>query len=223
MKVQCENVEKYYLAGSNVVKALRGLSCSITSGRLAAVVGPSGSGKTTLLNLIGALDRPTRGKIMVDGLHLETLSREKANEYRKEYIGFVFQRFNLVPYLSVLENIILPAYLAKKGKKKALVDRAVEIMENLNIVDKSGKMPNELSGGEQQRVAIARALLMNPKILLADEPTGELDRETGRVIISILKEIADSGKIVIVATHDPEISNVADYVIKLRDGKRVSE
>jgi len=221
MKIHCENVEKYYLAGSNVVKALRGLSCTISSGKLTAVVGPSGSGKTTLLNLIGALDRPTKGKIIVDKIHLETLSRERANEYRRENIGFVFQRFNLVPYLTVLENVILPAYLAKKGKKKALVDDAVEIMEGLEILDKAGKMPGELSGGEQQRVAIARALIMKPRILVADEPTGELDRETGSVIISILRKIAENGKVVIVATHDPEISESAEYVIKLRDGKRV--
>lgn len=221
MKILCRNVEKYYVTGSYVVKALRGVSCNFKAGKMTAVIGPSGSGKTTLLNLIGALDVPTKGEIIVNGKDIGKMSRREANDYRKEYIGFVFQRFNLIPYLTVLENILLPAYLAKKGSKKELVDKSVDIMEKLGITDKAGKMPKELSGGEQQRVAIARALLMDPQILLADEPTGELDHETGRTIIEILKRIADDGKIVIVATHDREISSIADDIVELRDGRRV--
>ncbi len=221
MKIQCRNVEKYYLTGSNVVKALRGVSCDFKSGKMSVIIGPSGSGKTTLLNLIGSLDVPTKGEIIVNGEKISRMSKRERNAYRRENIGFVFQRFNLIPYLTVLENIILPAYLAKKGTKRELVDKSVEILEKLGITSKAGKMPNELSGGEQQRVAIARALLMSPKILLADEPTGELDHESGRTIIEILKKIADEGKIVIVATHDREISRIADEIVELRDGRRV--
>lgn len=221
MEIQCRNVEKYYLTGSNVVKALRGISCKFKSGKMSVIIGPSGSGKTTLLNLIGSLDVPTKGEIIVNGEKISRMSKRERNAYRRENIGFVFQRFNLIPYLTVLENIILPAYLAKKGTKRELVDKSVEILEKLGITNKAGKMPNELSGGEQQRVAIARALLMSPKILLADEPTGELDHESGRTIIEILKKIADEGKIVIVATHDREISRIADEIVELRDGRWV--
>jgi len=205
------------------VKALDGFSCKIVSGKLTLIMGPSGSGKTTLLNLMGALDKPTAGEIIVNGEKISQYSEKEANLYRRKYVGFIFQRFNLIPYLTVLENMIFPAYLAKKGAKKELLSRSIEILENLGLLNKAAKKPSELSGGEQQRVAIARALMMEPKLLLADEPTGELDHETGKVIIDILKNIAGEGKAVIVATHDPEISKTADVIIKIRDGKRVDE
>ncbi|NPA75679.1 MAG: ABC transporter ATP-binding protein [Euryarchaeota archaeon] len=219
MFIKVQNVSKYYVSGSTSVRALHDVSLSIKKGEFVSIAGPSGSGKTTLLNLIGGIDHPSEGKIFVDGKEISSASERELSKYRREYMGFVFQRFYLLPQFTVLENLTFPAEFTKKYKKNDLRSIAIKLLEYVGIAHKSDRYPTELSGGEAQRVAIARALINRPKIILADEPTGELDSENTENIISLFKKLNFNDKItVIIATHDPEVWKRSQRIIRLKDG-----
>jgi putative ABC transport system ATP-binding protein len=214
-------VREYELAGGTV-HAVAGIDLRIERGQLVAVRGRSGSGKTTLLSLIGALDRPTRGRVVVDGQPVSELPESKLVAFRREKIGFIFQAFGLLPILSAAENVEVPLRLVGAMPRQR-DERIEELLELVGLADRAHHRPHELSGGEQQRVAIARALANRPDLLLADEPTGQLDSQTGHAIMSLLRVLVRSeGVTAVVATHDPAMIDVADRVIELRDGRIVS-
>jgi putative ABC transport system ATP-binding protein len=216
--IALEHAAKSY--GETVVtRALVPTDLEVAAGELTLLLGPSGSGKTTLLNLIGGLDRPTEGRVVVDGRDLGTLSRRELTLFRRQVLGFVFQFFNLVPSLTARENVLVAAELT--GATRSDADRW---LAKVGLADRGDRFPSELSGGQQQRVAIARALAKRPRLLLADEPTGALDRETGQQVVALLVEAArGEGCAVIVVTHDEELVEHADRVIRLRDGRVVSD
>ncbi len=217
--LEASGVVRDYPSGQTVVHALAGVDLRVEPGELVAVRGRSGSGKTTLLNVLGGLDRPTAGRVAIEGRDLASLSTHALLELRRRTIGFVFQGFGLLPILSAAENVEIPLRLASA----ASATRRERVQEMLDIVGLGGRAehrPAELSGGEQQRVAIARALANRPRILLADEPTGQLDLETGHVIMTLIRQVVRAeGVTAIVATHDPAMLDVADRVIELRDGR----
>jgi len=221
--VELKDVWKIYRLGSIEYPALRGVSLSINRGSFVSIVGPSGSGKTTMLHLIGALDKPSRGEIYVNGIPISRLSENKLAEFRNKTIGYVFQQYNLIPYLSAIENVEMPMMvsgvsLAERRK------RAKWLLEQLGLGDKIWKRPSELSGGEQQRVAIARALANNPKLILADEPTGNLDSRNARIVVDLLKRInSEMGVTIVVVTHNMEVAAETERIIYLRDGVVVKE
>jgi putative ABC transport system ATP-binding protein len=220
--VRTVDLVREYPSGDTTIHALRGVNLAVGEGRLLAVRGRSGSGKTTLLNLLGGLDRPTSGEIILDGEALSNLDEAALVEVRRTKIAFIFQAFGLIPVLSAAENVEVPLRLvrtdpAERGR------RVTELLEQVGLAERARHRPHELSGGEQQRVAIARALANRPKLLLADEPTGQLDSETGHRIMQLLRAVVGAGGITaIVATHDPRMLDVADDVIELRDGVLVS-
>jgi putative ABC transport system ATP-binding protein len=204
--------------GSTTVHALRGVDMDIYAGEMVGIVGPSGSGKSTLLGLIGGLDTPTEGTIEIDGVNITHMNEDQLTQVRNEKIGFIFQFFNLIPTLTALENVALPIQFAQKAKFSP-EKRAKELLTTLGMGDRVRHRPSELSGGQQQRVAIARALANNPPLLLADEPTGNLDTESGAVVMETLEQIrADSGTTVVIVTHDLNLVKRADRVITLVDG-----
>ncbi|MEO0228823.1 MAG: ABC transporter ATP-binding protein [candidate division WOR-3 bacterium] len=219
--VELKNVEKVYVTGKISVKALKGVNLGVEKGEFTAVVGPSGSGKTTLLNIIGCIDKPTSGEILMEGNLLTEKSPEELAKLRRHYFGFIFQSFNLIPVLNVYENVELALNLkypnlSRKEKEKKIL----EILELVGLMDRKDLRPLELSGGEQQRVSIARALVKDPEFVLADEPTANLDSETGKNIINLMRELNEKkGVTFIFSTHDPMIMQYAKRVIKLRDGK----
>ena len=218
MSVKVENVEKMYLLGSTPVYALRNVSMAMEKGEFIALMGPSGSGKTTLLNLIGALDKPSKGKIFIDGKDLTTLNESDLTDLRRETIGFIFQFYNLIPVLSAFENVELPMLIAGKPKKER-EKRAMQLLEMVGLGDRVNHKPDELSGGEQQRVTIARALANGPSLVLADEPTGDLDSKTGmEVMHALLDTSKNQGATVIIVTHDPAVANLVQKVFTMRDG-----
>lgn len=215
--LQAINLKKYYGTEPNMVKALDGLTLSIKKGEFVAVVGTSGSGKTTLLNMIGGLDNPTFGKVIIREQELSKLTREQLTIFRRRNIGFVFQNYNLVPILSVSENITLPVELDGDKVDKAFMD---DIVSLLGIEKKLDEMPNNISGGQQQRVAIARALITKPAIVLADEPTGNLDSKTSGDVLGLLKRSArEFGQTIVMITHNNEIAQLADRIVRIEDGK----
>ncbi len=216
--LELKNVTKHYLTGSEVVKALEDVTLEVKYGEFVVIMGPSGSGKSTLLSIIGGLNRPTSGTVVVDGIDIYSLSQEKLADFRREYVGFVFQSFYLIPYLTVLENVMLPLIVTDYTKEQKLA-KAKEILERVGLSSKMKRFPDELSGGEQQRVAIARALVNEPLLILADEPTGNLDSLTGIEIMKLFKELNDSGKTIIVVTHNPENTKFADRCVYVKDGK----
>ncbi len=201
------------------MEALRGVDFQIEQGEFVAILGPSGSGKTTLLNCLSGIDSPTEGEIFFDGVEFHRLSEEEKTKFRAQNMGFVFQFFNLIPVLTVLENVELPLrILGQKGK--SVTDRALEMIKKVGLSGKEDKFPSQLSGGEQQRVAIARALVHNPKIVWADEPTGNLDSETGAAIIELLETIRlENRTTLVVVTHDEKIAQKADRIFVFRDGR----
>ncbi|MCS7096982.1 MAG: ABC transporter ATP-binding protein [Candidatus Methanomethylicia archaeon] len=216
--VRLENVSKVYVAGKIKYPALKGISTLFYKGEFTAIMGPSGSGKSTLLNLIGGLDKPTEGRIIVCGKNLEHMSSDELAEYRNEKVGFVFQLFNLIGYLNAIENVMLPMAI-KKVDFKERKEKAMKILKMLGLEDKINKKPNELSGGERQRVAIARALVNDPELILADEPTGNVDSENAKIIINAFRKLVDeNGITVIMVTHNIELSRFCDRVLILRDG-----
>ncbi|MBM1154973.1 ABC transporter ATP-binding protein [archaeon] len=216
--VKCVNVRKVYMLGKVAVEALRGVNMEVRYGEFIAIMGPSGSGKTTLLNIIGTLDRPTTGKVYIDGQDITPLSDRELTELRRRKIGFVFQFYNLIPTLTALENVELPMQIAGVNFREAR-ERAMKLLEIVGLKERMHHRPDELSGGEQQRVAIARALANRPSIILADEPTGDLDSKTGMEIIELLYRLSREEHVtVIVATHDPMVANFADRILLLKDG-----
>jgi len=222
MIIELKDVRRTYGQGAGAVQALKGLSLGIEAGSLTAIVGPSGSGKSTLLNLLGALDTPSSGQVLVAGHDLGKLSDDQRTRLRRDKIGFVFQFFNLLPTLTAVENVMLPAKLAGTGGKD-LRQRAEELLTRVGLGARMRHRPDQLSGGEMQRVAISRALIMDPPVLLADEPTGNLDSKTGREVMALLRGAVDQRRTVILVTHDSRMARVADRVLTIADGELASD
>jgi len=215
-----EGVTKVYRSGEVETAALKGVDLEVRRGEYVAIVGPSGSGKSTLLYIMGLLDRPTSGRVFLEGRDVSGLDDVEASRLRSRRIGFVFQMFNLVPWLSALENVALAASIAGLPRREAY-ERARELLDLVGLGGRVHHRPSQLSGGEQQRVAIARALINKPSVLLADEPTGTLDSATGAQIVKLLRGLTDGGVTVVAVTHNPDVASVADRVVKLRDGRVV--
>jgi len=219
--VRAEQLTKTYYPGGEPVVALRGVSFRIERGEAVAVMGASGSGKSTLLSIIGGLNPPGGGEIFIDDLDLYSLSAERRADFRREYLGFVFQQFQLIPYLTALENVMLPlTTTAYSGQIKK--EMAAAVLERVGVIDKSRRLPNELSGGEQERVAIARAVVNAPPLLLADEPTGSLDSRTAGEIMDLFKELNNSGLTILMVTHNPDNCVYMDRTITMQDGMLIS-
>lgn len=218
--IELKGVSKEYGSGATAVEVLKGINLSIEeAGSIVAIVGPSGSGKTTLLNLLGALDKSTAGEVVVLGSSLGELSEKQLTRYRRQRVGFVFQTFNLIPNLSALENVTLPMEFLDVGSKPAR-KRGMHLLEQVGMAHRAVHTPAKLSGGEQQRVAIARALANRPDIILADEPTGNLDISTGEEVVSLLRDLVKKeGKSLMVVTHDERLASLADFVLHIRDGQ----
>ena len=218
MKVlRTENLKKYYGTGSNQVRALDGVNLEVERGEFLAIVGTSGSGKSTLLHMLGGLDYPTEGSVYVDDKDISRLKEDALCVFRRRKIGFVFQSYNLVPVLNVYENIVLPIELDGNTVDKTYVNQVVEV---LGLADRLKSLPSQLSGGQQQRVAIARALATKPAILLADEPTGNLDSKTSQDVLGLLKVTGEKfGQTIVMITHNEEIAQLADRIIRIEDGK----
>ncbi|KKH28035.1 ABC transporter ATP-binding protein [Methanosarcina mazei] len=214
--VEVSNVRKSYMLGKMEVPVLSNISLRIEKGEFLAIVGPSGSGKSTLMNLIGCLDRPTEGQVLIKGRDLDGMSDEELARLRGLEIGFVFQTFNLVPRLTAFENVLLPTFANSRSTDPQ--KRARELLSIMGLKDRMRHRPGELSGGQSQRVSIARALINDPSILLADEPTGNLDSKTGFEILNIFMDLNKDGRTVVIVTHDPEIAKFADRIILVKDG-----
>ncbi len=215
--IRLENIARHFKVGTETVKALRSISLSIHQNEFVALMGPSGSGKSTLMNILGCLDTPTSGNYVLNGQDVSKLNDNALAEIRNREIGFIFQTFNLLPRSSALENVMLPMIYAGITKSKRM-ERAKEVIENVKLTDRMMHKPNELSGGQRQRVAIARALVNNPSIILADEPTGNLDSRTSIEIMGVLEQIHLSGNTIIVVTHEEFIARHAHRIIRLIDG-----
>ena len=217
--LQTKDLKKYYGAGDTQVRALDGVDLQVENGEFVAIVGTSGSGKSTLLHMLGGLDRPTSGSVVVDGRDLSTLKDEELTVFRRRKIGFVFQAYNLVPVLSVYENIVLPIQLDGGKLDAAYID---EVIGALGLKEKLQSLPSQLSGGQQQRVAIARALATKPPILLADEPTGNLDSRTSNDVLSLMKVTGQKfSQTMVMITHNEEIAQLADRIVRIEDGRIV--
>ncbi len=220
--IELRDVKKVYRVGNEDIYAVNGISLKVKEGEFLCVMGASGSGKTTLLSLMGCLDKPTSGKVIVEGVDTSELGDRELTEIRRDKIGFVFQQYYLIPTLTAFENVELPMLL-KGIAKKERERRAMELLKIMGIDKAANRKPSELSGGMQQRVAIARALANNPKILLCDEPTGNLDTKSGEVVMNLIKQQNEKGVTVVLVTHDPDISKYADRVVKIRDGKLIEQ
>ena len=220
MTVKLANISKVYKMGDNEVIALNGVDLDIAEGEFVAIMGPSGSGKSTLMNILGCLDTPTTGSYLLDNEEVANLSEDVLAKIRNKKIGFVFQNFNLLSRISALENVALPLVYAGVSKTDR-TNRAKELLKMVGLADRQHHMPNELSGGQRQRVAIARALVNNPKIIMADEPTGNLDTKSSVEIMAMFKELYKQGKTIILVTHEPDIAENAKRIITVRDGKIV--
>jgi putative ABC transport system ATP-binding protein len=215
--IQLENITREFVVGRQIVRALRGINLDILVNEYVALMGPSGSGKSTLMNIIGCLDTPTDGTYLLNNKNVSRLVDDELAEIRNSEIGFVFQTFNLLPRFTALDNVALPLVYAGWSKKDRL-ERAAEVLEQVGLADRMTHNPNELSGGQRQRVAVARALVNNPSIILADEPTGNLDTKTSHEILLLFNEIHEKGNTVIMVTHEEDIAMHAKRIIRLRDG-----
>jgi putative ABC transport system ATP-binding protein len=221
--IKLDNITKEYRMGDEVVHAASGISLEIKEGEFVALTGPSGSGKSTTMHIIGGLDTPTSGRVIVDGQDLSSASDKELSRYRNEKIGFVFQAFNLHPTYTATENVALPLIFSGIGQSKRM-KMAVEALEIVGLAERASHRPNQLSGGEKQRVSIARAMVTQPKILLADEPTGNLDSKNGKHVMELLSQLnKEKGITLIIVTHDMEIAAVAGRIIKMRDGQIVED
>ncbi|WP_456420112.1 ABC transporter ATP-binding protein [Methanocaldococcus infernus] len=219
--IELKNVTKVYKMGNELIYALKNINLKIKEGEFVSIMGPSGSGKSTLLNIIGCLDRPTEGEVYIDKIKTNDLDDDELTKIRRDKIGFVFQQFNLIPLLTALENVELPLIFKYKNSMSEAERkrRALECLKMAELDEKfANHKPNQLSGGQQQRVAIARAIVNDPKIILADEPTGALDSKTGRKIMELLKKLNDYGKTIVVVTHDINVSKYGDRIIYIKDG-----
>lgn len=221
--VECRDVHRDFQDGSRVISVLRGTNLVVHKGEFVAIVGASGSGKTTLLNLIGGLDTPTSGTILVDGIDITSLQDEEISKVRRNKVGVLFQDQHLLPIFTALENVEVPMLLDEVRAERRY-ERAMELLKAVGVDHRANHMPHELSGGMRSRVALARALANSPAVLLCDEPTGDLDHKTGSEIIKLMKDLAkEQGRAVIVVTHDPEVAKMADKILLLRDGILVEE
>jgi putative ABC transport system ATP-binding protein len=220
--LEARNLAKTYDTGGSKVLALRGVDLAVRRGEFVAIRGPSGCGKSTLLNLLAGLDRPTAGEVWLDGERIDELGETRLAHLRRRKIGFVFQFFNLIPTLSVVENVELPLLLVGRGRREAR-GSAGDLLSGLGVLDKQAAAPSQLSGGEQQRVALARALAAGPDVVLADEPTGNLDSAAARDVMGLLRAARDRGQTLLLVTHDASVASAADRVITLRDGLVVDE
>jgi len=222
--IQLENVSKIYQTGEVSVTAINNLSVSINKSAFISFIGPSGSGKSTLLNLIGSLDKPTEGKVVVNNVDISTLDRNESAAFRGNTIGFVFQNFNMIPVLTVYENVEYPLLMLKQISVNDRRDRILNLLDKVGMRDQKNKYPNQISGGQKQRVAVARALVTNPKIVLADEPTANLDHKTAYKVISIMHEMQkEFGTTFIFSTHDTKIVDEAEIIYTLEDGIIVNQ
>lgn len=221
--IKLENINKEYRMGEEIVHAVSGVSLEIKEGEFVALVGPSGSGKSTMMHIIGGLDTPTSGRVIVDGQNLSSASDKELSRYRNEKIGFIFQAFNLHPTYTATENVALPLIFSGIGQSNRM-KMAAEALDIVGLAERASHRPNQLSGGERQRVSIARALVTQPKILLADEPTGNLDSKNGKHVMELLSQLnKEKGITLIIVTHDMEIAKEAGRIIKMRDGKIVED
>ncbi len=216
--IEIRDLGKTYASGKNLVTAIDHMDFFIDDREFVTIMGQSGSGKSTLLSTMGALNRPSRGKVFVDSLDLYSLSNEQRADFRSEYMGFIFQSFQLISYLTVLENIKLPMAVTGRTKKEK-TQMAMEVIERVGLKEKTHRLPDQLSGGEQERVAVARAIVNKPPIILADEPTGNLDSETAKEIMGLLKSLNQDGHTIIMVTHNAQMEKFASRTIRIRDGK----
>ena len=219
--ITLEGITKVYLAGEVEVAALKGISLHIPEGEFIAIMGPSGSGKSTLMNLIGCLDQPSSGRYILDSYDVSALSDDQLAWIRNRKIGFVFQSYNLIPRASAVHNVEMPLIYAGDSQQRR--ERAMAALESVGLLQRASHLPSELSGGQQQRVAVARALVTDPAILLADEPTGNLDSESSLEIMKLLRELNNQGRTIVLITHEPDIAAFAQRVVRLRDGVIVSD
>jgi putative ABC transport system ATP-binding protein len=215
--INVENITKTYDGGETLVTALGGVTLMIEEGEFIALLGPSGSGKSTLLSILGALTPPSSGKVIIDDIDIYDLSQERLADFRSEYLGFVFQQFQLIPYLTALENVMLPLAITKYPNMEQK-EMAIEVLKKVGLGQKANRLPNQLSGGEQERVAIARAIVNKPPILFADEPTGALDTKTGNEIMELFRQLNEEGQTIIMVTHNVENVHHVGRAITIRDG-----
>ncbi|MBI4089682.1 MAG: ABC transporter ATP-binding protein [Candidatus Levybacteria bacterium] len=222
--IELKNICKDYVVGNETIRILHDISLTIKDKEFVGIMGSSGSGKSTLMHIMGFLDTPTKGTILLDSKDVSRLSDDELSQVRNEYVGFVFQQFNLINNLTVLENVMLPAIYSRKRFKYSIRKKALELLRRFNILERKDYLPNKISGGQQQRVAIARALIMNPKIIFADEPTGNLDSKNGEEIINLLSELnRDFGVTIVIVTHEKYIANKTKRQLFIKDGTLVKK
>ena len=220
--IEIKDLHKSYKMGSNSLHVLKGINFTAEEGELVAIMGSSGSGKSTLLNILGMLDEADTGQYILDGVEIKNLSETKAAKYRNKFLGFIFQSFNLINYKSAMENVALPLYYQKVGRKER-EEKALKYLTQVGLKEWAHHLPNELSGGQKQRVAIARAMAAEPKVLLADEPTGALDSTTSYEVMDLIQNINDQGNTILVVTHEEDIAHMCKRIIHLRDGVIVED
>ena len=215
--IEIKGLHKSYQMGNNSLHVLKGIDFSVNEGELVSIMGSSGSGKSTLLNILGILDETDQGSYHLDGTLIKNLNETVAAQYRNKFLGFIFQSFNLINYKSALDNVALPLYYQKVNRKERF-ERSMHYLEKVGLADWSNHLPNELSGGQKQRVAIARALASDPKVLLADEPTGALDTKTSYEVMELIQQINDEGKTILIVTHEHDIAQMTKRIVNLKDG-----